>query len=83
MRTLKASRAQRDGNALLEYKQTITLNAIQKEADFARALPLVCQRIGPALGDACIPLDKRKNAGRARRVETRVACLICTDHCKG
>ena len=48
MRTLKASRAQRDGNALLEYKQTITLNAIQKEADFARALPFVCQRIGPA-----------------------------------
>ena len=44
MGTLKASRAQRDGNALREYKQTITLNAIQKEAGFARALPLVCQR---------------------------------------
>ena len=45
------------GNALREYKQTITLNPVQKEAGFARVLPLVCQRIGPALGDACISLD--------------------------
>ena len=71
MRTLKASRAQRDGNALLEYKQTITLNAIQKEADFARALPLVCQRIGLY---TFRQKKKRRSGAAARRVETRVAC---------
>ena len=32
------------GNALREYKKTITLSQMQREAGFARALPLICQR---------------------------------------
>ena len=47
------------GNALREYKQTITLNQVQKEVI-----------VGTLLGDACMPLYRGKPTWRVEFAQT-------------
>jgi len=59
---IKANTRRTNSNALREYKQTITLNNTQRE-ETLRAL-------GTLLGDACIPIDKRRPGLRVQFIQT-------------
>ena len=68
---LKKNALKRNTNELREYKKTITLNPMQREVIVGTPFGLPAKRpSGPALGDACIPLDRGKPTLRVHFVQT-------------
>ena len=70
--TLKASRAQREGNALREYQKIITLNLIQKEVI-----------VGTPFGMGASPFGlPRRRLHTLHKRKPQVECPICTNYDK-